>query len=246
MAINKKIYFSNEHRSKQKEIMDDLDFRGLEMQNLLKDLKIVNKWLGGNSITIDGIRDLMEPKLKTDKITILDVGCGDGELLRQCAAFGKQNEYNFELIGVDFNANIIEYAKLKSKEYPNIKFEKVDVFSKENSIPNCDIALCTLFLHHFNNRDIEYLLKRLLDKTSIGLVINDLERNKQAFTLFKIFSKFILKTKTARHDGLISVARGFKKSELVTISKNIPNQKSEISWKWAYRFQWILKNNKQW
>jgi len=50
-----------------------------------------------------------------------------------------------------------------------------------------------------------------------------------------------LKTDTAKHDGLVSIARGFKKDELEHISKKIPNQKSEIHWKWAFRYQWILK-----
>ncbi len=235
------IRFSNKYRSQQLEIMDNLDFQGLEMQNLLNDLKTVNKWLGGNNITIDGIEKLMHSKLKTDKVIILDVGCGDGELLRQCADFGIRNNFNFEMVGIDFNENILEFAKTESREYSNISFRKVDVFSEENLIPNCDIALCTLFLHHFNNEKIENLLKSLLNKTQIGIIINDLERSKSAFNLFKIASHIFLKTKTAKHDGLVSVARGFKREELQNISMKIPNQESEISWRWAYRYQWILK-----
>lgn len=235
------ITFSNKYRSQQIEIMDNLDFQGLEMQNLLKDLKTVNKWLGGNNITIDGLQKLLNPNNKTEKITILDVGCGDGELLRQCADFGERNNFEFELIGIDFNENILEFAKIQSKEYLNIKFYKVDVFSEENLIPNCDIALCTLFLHHFSNEKIINILKILLNKTQIGLVINDLERSKPAFNLFKIASPLFLKTKTAKHDGLVSVARGFKREELQNISMKIPHQECEISWRWAFRYQWILK-----
>lgn len=235
------IAFSNKYRSQQIEIMDDLNFQGSEMKNLLNDLKIVNKWLGGNNITMDGIQKLLEPNPKNKTITILDIGCGDGESLRKCVDFVRRYNYNFELIGIDFNENILSYAETQSTNYPNIKFQKVDVFLDENLIPNCDIALCTLFLHHFSNEKIENLLKTLINKTNIGLVVNDLERNKNAFNLFKIASNLFLKTKTARHDGLVSVARGFKRAELQNISKKIPLQESEISWCWAYRYQWILK-----
>ncbi|MGO3183115.1 MAG: methyltransferase domain-containing protein [Aequorivita sp.] len=241
MEPNKVITFSNKHRSHQVEIMDDLDFQGLEMQNLLKDLKTVNKWLGGNKITIDGLQELLTQRSRSERIIILDIGCGDGELLRQCADFGKRNNLNFELIGIDFNENILQYAEIQSSEYTNISFQKIDVFSEENLIPNCDIALCTLFLHHFSKEKIEVLLNTLIGRTSIGLIINDLQRSKQAFDLFKVVSRLFLKTKTARHDGLVSVARGFKKQELENISKNIPDQQSEIHWRWAYRYQWILK-----
>ena len=235
------ITFSNKYRSQQLEIMDDLDFQGEEMKNLLGDLKYVNKWLGGNKVTLDGIEKLLRGNSKKEPITILDIGCGDGQLLRNYAKYAENNNLKLKCIGVDFNKNILEYAENQSKDFPNIKFQKVDVFLEEELIPNCDIAVCTLFLHHFSNEKIEELLKILLKKSNNGLVINDLQRSRIAFNLFKIVSNLFLKTDTAKHDGLVSIARGFKKDELEHISKKIPNQKSEIHWKWAFRYQWILK-----
>ncbi|MDP2687103.1 MAG: methyltransferase domain-containing protein [Aequorivita sp.] len=235
------ITFSNKYRSQQTEIMDDLNFQGEEMKNLLEDLKTVNKWLGGNNISIDGIEKLLKGHPKENKLTILDIGCGDGELLRNCALYAKKNELKFECIGIDFNENILNYAENQSKEFPNIKFIKVDAFLEEELIPNCDIAICTLFMHHFSNENIEGLLKIMLNKSKKGLVINDLERSRMAFNLFKIGSKLFLKTKTAKHDGLVSIARGFKKPELQALSEKIPNQQSIIQWRWAFRYQWILK-----
>ena len=235
------IRFSNTERSSQTEIMDDSDFQDPELKNLLGDLKRVNKWLGGNKITLDGIEKLLREYPKSKPIKIIDIGCGDGELLRKCAEYGKKNNREFELFGIDFNENILEFAQKKSVGIPNLKFKKVDVFLEEKLIPNCDIALCTLFLHHFNNEKIDKLLNILLKKSSIGLVINDLHRSKLAFNLFKIASKLFLQTKTAKHDGLVSIARGFKKEEFETFSKKIPNQQSSIHWRWAFRYQWILK-----
>lgn len=237
------INFSNKYRSQQVEIMDDLDFQGEEMKNVLGDLKKVNKWLGGNSITLDGVEKLLAGHSRKDRIIILDIGCGDGELLRKCAEYAKKNNLKIDCIGIDFNENILEYAENQSKGFPNITFQKVDAFLEEELIPNCDIAVCTLFLHHFNNEKIEALLKVLLRKVNKGIVINDLQRSNSAFNLFKLVSNLFLKTKTAKHDGLVSIARGFKKSELENISKKIPNQKSEIHWRWAFRYQWILKKS---
>ena len=235
------ITFSNKHRSEQTEIMDDLDFRGDEMRGNLEDIRIMNKWFGGNQITIDGLQKLLKDHSKSQEVTILDIGCGDGQILRSCADYANKKGLRFNCIGIDFNQNILELAQAKSAAYPNIKFKKVDIFLEENLVPNSDIALFTLFLHHFKDEKIESLLRSTIKNTSIGLIINDLHRNKVPFQLFKVISKVLLKTKTAHHDGLVSIARGFKKKELQAISYKIPDQRSIIKWQWAYRYQWIMK-----
>ena len=235
------VTFSNKHRSSQQEIMDNVNFRGEEMKNLLRDLKVVNTWLGGNRITFRGVTKLMRKKCKQHPITLLDIGCGDGELLRKFVKFADKNNFKVHCIGVDFNENILEYAENQSVEFPNIKFQKVDVFLEQELLPNCDIAVCTLFMHHFRNNEIEGLLNNLIKKVNLGIVVNNLHRSRMAFQLFKIISFLFLKTKTAKFDGLVSIARGFKKREIKTFASRIPNQKSEIHWRWAFRYQWILK-----
>ncbi len=234
------IKFNRNIRSNQKEVMDDFDFRGREMTNLLHDLKIVNKWLGGNRVIIDGLRKLLKDQPKSIEVVVLDIGCGDGELLRKCSNFARQNGYKIKCIGIDYNENILEQAIIRSQDYPSLEFRKVDVLD-ENLIPNCDIALFTLFLHHFSNEQINRILISVLSKSNKGLIISDLQRSKMAFVLFKFISPFLLKTKMARRDGLISIARGFRKKELENFSNKIPNQRSTIRLKWAYRYQWIVK-----
>jgi len=237
------IQFSSKYRSKQTEIMDNFTLKGDEMKMLLTDLKNVNKWLGGNHITINGIQKLL-PKLSKDRrITILDIGCGDGELLRECARFADREQYDFQLIGLDANGFIMEEARKRSKNYQNISFIQMDVFSEEIEALDFDIALCTLFLHHFTEPDIKLILGKLISKSKLGVVVNDLQRSRLAFWLFKIVSNVFLKTKIARYDGLVSVARGFKRKELEVLSKAIKKSTSYINWKWAFRYQWIIKKN---
>jgi len=235
------IYFSSDHRSSQEEIMDDFNFQGAEMEALLSDLERVNKWLGGNKITLNGIAILLRDVPKNAPITIVDLGCGDGELLRQCAHYGSKFGYDFKLIGIDANEHILSTARKRSIEYQNITYQKLDVTSSKASWPTMDIVLCTLFLHHFSTEGISSLLENLSAKAKVGIVINDLERSKLAFRLFQLFSRLFLKTNTARFDGLVSIARGFKQKELTRLSENIKGTSSFIKWRWAFRYQWILK-----
>jgi 2-polyprenyl-3-methyl-5-hydroxy-6-metoxy-1,4-benzoquinol methylase len=58
--------------------------------------------LGGNKLTLLGVRvDCNNPK--TTEITIVDVGCGNGDMLRTLADYGLQHNIKFNLIGVDAN-----------------------------------------------------------------------------------------------------------------------------------------------
>ena len=234
------IEFSTKYRSKQAEIMDDLQFKGNEMKDVLTDLKCVNKLLGGNSITIDGIRKLLKGKPKDRTYTILDIGCGDGEMLRKCAQFGIANGFKFQLIGIDANLFILEEARLRSRDFQNISYNKIDVFSNDIKEVDYDIALCTLFLHHFKTSEVTQIMNNLVSSAKVGAVVNDLQRNRLAFLLFRLFSLLFLKTKIAKHDGLVSVARGFLRKEIESIAKEINASKSQLHWKWAFRYQWIL------
>ncbi|MCT8340270.1 methyltransferase domain-containing protein [Flavobacteriaceae bacterium TK19130] len=233
--------FSATSRSTESEIMDSFSLQGKEMEHLLTDLKTVNTLLGGTAITLSGLSKLLKHHDKKRLITIIDFGCGDGEMLRQCAKFGQRKGYTFNLIGIDANPHILEEAKIRSEAYDNIKFQKKDVFSKKKELPECDIALCTLFLHHFAKDDIQQLLEKIANITKTGIIINDLQRSPIAFQLFKLFGKSLLRTKIARHDGLVSIARGFTKKELLTMINIIPHTDVQIHWKWAFRFQVIIK-----
>jgi len=235
------IQYSSKYRSNQPEIMDEFELQGDEMKKVLTDLKNVNKWLGGNKISLKGIIKLLPEGAKEQTITILDVGCGDGEILRECARFAKKYGFDFRLIGIDANSYILEEARRRSTDFQNITYIERDVFSSEIEELDYDIVLCTLFLHHFSNKDLKAIVQRFLDQARIGMVVNDLHRSRLAFWLFKMVSYLIIKTSIARTDGLISVARGFKRKELETLSKDIANNTSTISWKWAFRYSWILK-----
>lgn len=234
------ISYSSKYRTSQTEIMDDINLKGVEMQELLTDLKQVNKTLGGNAITLNGIGQLLPGQHANNTITILDIGCGDGELLRLCAQWGAKKGINVHLIGIDANAHILKEAKKRSEEIKNTTFKVLNVFAEKEILPEFDIALCTLFLHHFNERQIEDLLNRLVRKARMGVVINDLHRSFWAFWLFRIYGLLFLKTRIARHDGLVSVARGFKRKELKLISEKIIGV-HQLKWKWAFRYQWIIK-----
>lgn len=230
---------NTKERSTQIELMDDFSVEGNLLRESLDSLANINKWLGGNFVTLNGLKKVLKKHDKNKPITMLDMGCGNGDMLREVAKFGKKAGYNFTLIGIDANQHTIDYAVKLSVNYPEISYLKQDVFSEEFQNLQYDLVLATLFLHHFNEEDIVKLLAPILKKATLGIVVNDLNRNRIAYFLFGFLCLFI-KNKMTKEDGLVSVLRAFKREDLEKITQKL-NAKSTIQWKWAFRYQWIIQ-----
>ena len=238
MPINTKF------RTDDPEIMDDFAMEGEILRNALDKIAKINQLLGGNQLTLQGVEKLLNNIPKQTEITILDVGCGNGDMLRNLADYGTKNNLKFNLIGIDANQFTINYAKKLSHNYSNISYKLEDIFDKPFSQLKYDIILCTLTLHHFKEDEIIELLKIFNANSKIGIVINDLQRSAIAYRLFQGLSFVFRLNKMTKQDGLTSILRGFKKQELIDFSEKLKLKNYKIHWKWAFRYQWIIKKFK--
>lgn len=229
-----------QYRTEAVEIMDDFSLEGEELREALDKIASINQLLGGNKLTLQGIVQLLKESDNTQTITIVDVGCGNGDMLRMLADYGKKNNLKLQLIGIDANAFTIEHARILSKEYNNVSYRCEDIFAEVFVEVKYDILLCTLTLHHFKNNEIETILNVFQKQATIGIVINDLHRSALAYRLFQLVCSVFQLNRMSREDGLTSILRGFKKNELEDFSKKIQARKQSISWKWAFRYQWII------
>ena len=232
-------FVSTKYRTDKEELMDDFSIGGALLRDTLDKLENINRWLGGNLMTVKALKKVLKNHPKEQELTIADIGCGHGDILRDVARFGRKNGYKMKLIGMDANPTAIAYANELSTEFSELSFKTEDIFSEEFKNRKFDVVLATLFLHHFKEEQLVSFLGNTLKQTKIAVVVNDLHRHKLAYYLFMLLSVFI-KNNMIIEDGLTSVLRGFKRNDLVRISKKL-KVKSQVSWKWAFRFQWILR-----
>ncbi|WP_316768912.1 methyltransferase domain-containing protein [Pedobacter frigiditerrae] len=227
------------YRSDAPEIMDDFNMEGEILRDALDKIASINRLLGGNKVTLNGVKSLTKKKPKDQIIRITDIGCGSGDMLRALADYAKKHQLKFLLKGIDANGFTIDYARKLSANHENISYECKDIFNDENE--ECDIMLCTLTLHHFKDEEILNFLKNYMQLAKVGIVINDLNRNKMAYSLFKALCFVFGLNDMSREDGLVSILRGFKKADLLAYSKALKPKFFSIKWKWAFRYQWIIK-----
>lgn len=234
MSINTK------YRTEAAEIMDDFSLEGETLRDALDKIAAINRLLGGNKLTLQGVRTLLSNIGDKRTLTIIDVGCGNGDMLRSLANFGYKNNIDFKLIGIDANNFTINHAKALSVDYKNINYRCENVFNSSIGVSDCDIVLCTLTLHHFKDDEIIQLLNIFNKQARIGIVINDLHRSIMAYRLFQLICFVFSLNKMSKEDGLVSILRGFKKEELVRFSRILNFKKYSIHWRWAFRYQWII------
>ncbi|RZJ52689.1 MAG: methyltransferase domain-containing protein [Flavobacterium sp.] len=231
---------NTKYRTEETEIMDDFLLEGEELIDALDQIARINRLLGGNTLTLHGLKQLLRKTDISKPIVIADIGCGNGDMLRMLARYGKKQNLNFKLIGIDANAFTINYAADLSEEFSNIEYRCIDIFSPEFNHLKYDVALCTLTLHHFTSKQIEDILVLLHNNASVGIVVNDLQRSKIAYRLFEMICSIFSLNNMSRQDGLVSILRGFKKNELENFSKKLNLKNYSINWKWAFRYQWII------
>ncbi|MVM39688.1 methyltransferase domain-containing protein [Spirosoma sp. HMF3257] len=233
---------NTDHRTTKEEFLDDFSLEGDELRDALDKIASINQWLGGNKVTLDGIKQLLKGQPKENVISILDVGCGNGDMCRAIAELGKKEGIQFTILGIDANAYAVNHAQACSEFYPNITYRAINVFETEFASLTYDIAVCTLTLHHFPDQEIVQLMDLLTSRARLGVVINDLERSALAYRLFQLICFVFQLNNLSKEDGLTSILRGFKRRDLEVFSKQLQAKNYSINWRWAFRYQWILKN----
>ena len=232
------MWIDTTHRSKEEEIMDDLDMSGDILIDSLDKIATINQFLGGNQLTIKGVMQLLKGYPKNKTISIVDLGCGNGDMLRALSKVAKTKGYQFDMLGIDANQATIDYAIELSKNYKDIKYLKQDVLSAEFKAIEYDIALCTLFLHHFEDEVAFNLVESLEQKSKIGVIVNDLHRHPMAYHLFQLITLFV-SNHMMKEDGKLSIRKAFKRIDFERFASRLKS-KSQIKWKWAFRYQWII------
>ncbi|WP_338761589.1 methyltransferase domain-containing protein [Bernardetia sp. ABR2-2B] len=238
------------NRSYKKELMDDLNLASADLKKNLDELEFINTTLGGYKVLTSALDTLYkENKIKKNQesqnqktVTLADIGSGGGDTLRQIAKWFDKKNITTKLTGIDANDFMINYAQNKSKDFPQISYEKLNVFDIDSSNENkYDWATMSLFCHHFTDEELISIFKNVSKLTSKGFIINDLHRNPIAYYSIYFLTRLFNGSYLVKNDAPLSVLRAFKKQDLITLLEQAGIKKYRIKWQWAFRFQVIVE-----
>jgi 2-polyprenyl-3-methyl-5-hydroxy-6-metoxy-1,4-benzoquinol methylase len=229
---------SFQHRDQSKEILDDLEIQGAAVSQNLKELDIINTFLGGNGISVSALKKVIHTKKNKTHWTIADLGCGSGQLMLEMNQLLKKHQLTSSFTGMDANPFIVQYAQKHCASDTCIKIIQHNVL-QDTLTETYDVIHASLFLHHFTESELVQLLKKIKDHTSVALVINDLHRHPIAYYAIKLLTHWFSKSYLVKNDAALSVAKGFTKTEWEEILQLAGYKQYKIKWVWAFRHQII-------
>jgi len=224
-------------RSYQKELLDAQSISINDTMQTMKELDIINTYLGGHAITLNGFKKLLGKKKKT---SICEIGCGGGDNLNVIGKWCKKKGINIKLIGVDINpncSNVIERTNPEI-EFLGSDYKKIDF---DKNVP--DILFSSLFCHHFTDEELIEMVMWMKTNSTRGFFINDLHRHPLAYHSIKLITKLFSNSHLVKNDGPLSVLRSFKKADWINILQQAGITNYTIQWKWAFRYLIVVYND---
>lgn len=225
-------------RSYKKELLDGDDIPFADIKRNMHELNVINTWLGGHAITLNGFKQLLGYR---KHITVCEIGCGGGDNLAAIAGWCSKNNIQLHCIGIDIKQECISVARnnqyIKGKnewivsDYRDVKFAAKP-----------DIIFSSLFCHHFTEGMLVQQLLWLYNNSAVGFFINDLQRHWFAYYSIKLLTAVFSKSYLVKNDAPLSVARGFTRQEWEAIFKQAAIPAFNIIWQWAFRYLIICRH----
>jgi ubiquinone/menaquinone biosynthesis C-methylase UbiE len=220
--------------------MDDLTLANDALRQNLDELEVINTRLGGYRVITDALARLRAKMPPSRPLRLADLGSGGGDTLRHIARWARRRHLSTELIGIDANPFMLSYAAEKSRDYPEISFQQLDIFAAEFRAQHFDVITCSLFCHHFTDAELVSLLRQLHQQAGVAVIINDLHRHPVAYYSIKWLTRLFRGSYLVQNDAPLSVARAFTKADWQRILQLASIDKYELSWRWAFRWQVVF------
>lgn len=231
-------------RSYQKELLDRDDIPFEDIKQNMKELNLINTYLGGHAITLKGLQKLMDTKGagQPRPISICEIGCGGGDNLNVIKQWCTKNKIHGSFIGIDINPHCIAFAQSKN-ENEGIEFICSD-YSKVNFENKPHIIFSSLFCHHFTEKELKKQFEWMKQNAALGFFVNDLQRHPLAYHSIKLLTQLFSKSYLVKNDAPLSVLRGFHKIELSQILNELSIINYQLEWRWAFRWLLIYKHER--
>lgn len=218
-------------RSAEPEWLDDADTSPEELALVLRDLARFNGAMLGHWPVLAWLRRATRDRPKETALTLLDVGCGYGDLLRAIRRWARKRGLTIRLIGLDLSCETIRIAKAATDDADEIDYRVMDVFDYAPPAP-VDFVVSSLLTHHMSDGLIVKFLRWMEAAACKGWLIYDLQRHPVPFHFIGLVGKLTPLHPMVIHDGRISVARSLTRAEWLARIDEAGIARDQVQMRW--------------
>jgi SAM-dependent methyltransferase len=193
-----------------------------------RDIALANRLFGG----IHAVKAELEPEMQrvSGSVTLLDVGTGTGDIperLRQAAA---ARNIRLDVFGLDGRVELVK----ATREWP-VAGVAGDALALPFAARSFDFVIASQVLHHFAFDDAAQLIREMHRVARRRVIIADLRRSWVAVAGLWLVSFPLGFHRVSRHDGVVSILRGFEVPELRELVRHAVGVEPEVRKRLGWR-----------
>ena len=218
-------------RRRGHEYLDDPAIDGAIVVRSLRDVARANTLFGGRRAVLRALDETLPAlaALGTDA-TLLDVGTGMGDIPFHARRLAVRRGVRLDTVGVELSEPL---ARASRERVGHAVL--ADGFALPFADGGIDVVTCSQLLHHFAEPDAERLLRELTRVARVRVIVGDLRRSWLAAGGFWLASWALRFHAVTRHDGVLSVLRGFTRAELTDLARaagaDAPHVRHRLGWR---------------
>jgi SAM-dependent methyltransferase len=204
------------------EILDDRETPDDIREQSMADVVRANRLFGGARSALQAFRSVTR-FLPRDAV-LLDVGTGLADIPARAQGQAQADGVRLTVLGLDISEYVVRSARGRLAGVV-----VGDVLHLPLADGSVDVVICSQVLHHFAEGDVRQVLAELSRVSRGWVVISDLRRSWLAAVGFWVASIVLRFHAVTRHDGVISVLRGFTAEELETLVATVTGTRPRVS-----------------
>lgn len=190
------------------EILDDPATDAGVVRRSLEDVSLANALFGGRRAVLRELARMFQ-RARGASLTLLDVGTGSGDVPDAARRLASRAGVRLQTFGLEASQVLAQSAR--SLELPMVRGTALALPFRDRSV---DIVICSQLLHHFEDGPASRLLRELDRVARRAVVVSDLRRSWLAAAGIWLVSWPLRFHPVSRHDGVVSVLRGYTVPEL--------------------------------
>lgn len=152
------------------------------------------------------------------RLRVIDVACGGGDVAIAIERRAARHGIDLEMSGCDASPEALAYAR-SGAERAGAAVDFFECDATGGALPESDVALCSLFLHHLDDNQAVNLLGLMTDSARHLVLVSDLVRSRLGHVYAYLASRLLTRSPVVRTDAMLSVEAAFTVDEAASLAR---------------------------